>query len=76
ASERDDLAQRLAALSMNERVAVVLRHVVEMPVAEIARVLGCKEVTARSHIARGLAHLRASYQHDASHDRRVRTARR
>lgn len=75
ASERDDLAQRLAALSMNERVAVVLRHVVEMPVAEIARVLGCKEVTARSHIARGLAHLRASYQHDASHDRRVRTGR-
>ncbi len=74
-SERDDLAQRLAALSMNERVAVVLRHVVEMPVAEIASVLGCKEVTARSHIARGLAHLRASYEHDPSRDRHVQTRR-
>jgi RNA polymerase sigma factor (sigma-70 family) len=60
-SEREDLARRLSALSTNERAAVVLRHVVEMPVAEIAEVLGCKEVTARSHIARGLAHLRASY---------------
>jgi RNA polymerase sigma factor (sigma-70 family) len=60
-SEHDDLAERLSALSANERAAVVLRHVVELPVAEIAEVLGCKEVTARSHIARGLAHLRASY---------------
>lgn len=63
-SEREDLARRLARLSTNERVAVVLRHVVEMPVAEIAAVLGCREVTARSHIARGLAHLRASYEND------------
>jgi RNA polymerase sigma factor (sigma-70 family) len=69
ATDRDDLARRLAALSMNERVAVVLRHVVEMPVAEIAAVLGCKEVTARSHIARGLAHLRASYEKDPTFGR-------
>ncbi|MGA8295414.1 MAG: RNA polymerase sigma factor [Acidimicrobiales bacterium] len=59
--ERDDLARRLSSLSEPERVAVVLRHVVELPVAEIAEVLGCKEATARSHIARGLAHLRSSY---------------
>jgi RNA polymerase sigma factor (sigma-70 family) len=72
ASERDDLARRLSALSQTERVAVVLRHVVEMPVVEIADVLGCKEVTARSHIARGLAHLRASYENDENATREAR----
>lgn len=75
ASERDDLSRRLSTLSANERVAVVLRHVVELPVAEIADVLSCKEVTARSHIARGLAHLRASYDSDASAERGSRRGR-
>jgi len=55
------LARRLADLPARQRTAVVLRHVVGLPIAEIALVLECPEGTARSHVARGLAALRAAY---------------
>jgi DNA-directed RNA polymerase specialized sigma24 family protein len=37
----------------------VLRHVVGLPYAELAAVLGCPEGTAKSHVSRGLDRLRA-----------------
>jgi len=52
------LAARLATLSANQRDAVILRHVLDLPVDEIATILGCAEGTAKSHISRGLAALR------------------
>lgn len=52
------LANLLRALPDRQRTAVVLRHVVCLPVTEIAEVLGCPESTARSHVARGLRRLR------------------
>jgi RNA polymerase sigma-70 factor (ECF subfamily) len=55
------LARRLGELPARQRTAVVLRHVVGLPTAEIALVLECPEGTARSHVARGLAALRAAY---------------
>jgi RNA polymerase sigma-70 factor (ECF subfamily) len=61
AAARAELAGRLAALPAKQRTAVVLRHVVDLPIAEIAVVLECPEATARSHVARGLAALRAAY---------------
>jgi RNA polymerase sigma-70 factor (ECF subfamily) len=61
AAEAGELAARLLALPAKQRVAVVLRHVVNLPLSEIAAVLGCAEGTARSHVARGLAALRAAY---------------
>lgn len=70
-SARDELAARLAALPERERAAVVLRHVVELPIAEIAEILACPEGTARSHVARGLERLRAGYG-DAALPRRSR----
>ena len=54
----DRLAVLVAELPVAQRTAVVLRHVVDLPVAEVAAVLGCTEGTARSHAARGLAALR------------------
>jgi RNA polymerase sigma-70 factor (ECF subfamily) len=48
----------LTELSDAQRVAVVLRHVVGLPYAEMALVLGCPEGTAKSHVARGLQRLR------------------
>jgi RNA polymerase sigma-70 factor (ECF subfamily) len=61
-AEASDLADRLAVLLAElphaQRTAVVLRHVVDLPVAEVAAVLGCTEGTARSYAARGLAALR------------------
>ncbi|GAA2440265.1 hypothetical protein GCM10010191_64870 [Actinomadura vinacea] len=53
-----ELAGLLAELSPAQRAAVVLRHVADLPVTEIAAVLGVPEGTVKSHISRGLARLR------------------
>lgn len=42
-----------------QRAAVVLRYYEELSFAEIADILGCAESTARSHVHRALARLRA-----------------
>ncbi|MFI0487424.1 RNA polymerase sigma factor [Actinomadura sp. 9N215] len=53
-----ELAGLLAALPHAQRAAVVLRHVTDLPVAEISAVMGVPEGTVKSHISRGLARLR------------------
>jgi RNA polymerase sigma-70 factor (sigma-E family) len=50
----------LADLPPRMRAAVVLRHLVELNVAETAAALGCSEGTVKSQTARGLAALRTS----------------
>ncbi|GAA4906704.1 RNA polymerase sigma-70 factor (ECF subfamily) [Actinomycetospora succinea] len=54
----DELAAQLARLSEAQRTAVVLRHVVDLPIDEVAEVLGCPPGTAKSHVSRGLSRLR------------------
>ncbi|MFC6936956.1 RNA polymerase sigma factor [Actinomadura yumaensis] len=54
-----ELAGLLGALPESQRAAVVLRHVADLPVAEIATVMGVPQGTVKSHISRGLARLRA-----------------
>jgi RNA polymerase sigma-70 factor (sigma-E family) len=55
-----DLALRLCAeLPPVQRAAVVLRFYEDRSSAEIASILGCPEGTARSHVHRALAALRA-----------------
>jgi RNA polymerase sigma factor (sigma-70 family) len=56
---QDDWARLLARLPEAQRTAVVLRHVEGLPTSEIAEILGCPEGTAKSHVSRGLARLRA-----------------
>jgi RNA polymerase sigma-70 factor (ECF subfamily) len=56
---RSAVAELLAELPDNQRLAVVLRHVLDLPYAEVAAVLNCPEGTAKSHVSRGLQHLRA-----------------
>jgi RNA polymerase sigma-70 factor (ECF subfamily) len=56
-----ELAALLTALPPDQRVAVVLRHVIGLPIAEIADVLGKSEGTVKSQIARGLRRLRALF---------------
>jgi RNA polymerase sigma-70 factor (ECF subfamily) len=53
-----ELAALLAVLPADQRAAVVLRHVVDLPVAEIATVLGRPTNTVKSDISRGLRRLR------------------
>jgi RNA polymerase sigma-70 factor (ECF subfamily) len=52
------LAALLARLPETQRTAVVLRHVTDLPLTEVAEVLGCPVGTAKSHVSRGLARLR------------------
>lgn len=61
-----ELADLLALLPDDQRVAVVLRHVDDLPVAEIAQILGCPVGTAKSHISRGLHRLRELHATAAS----------
>lgn len=58
ADERDVLRRGLMRLSPGERAVVVLRHVEDLPEAEVARLLGVSTGTVKSQGARGLAKLR------------------
>jgi RNA polymerase sigma-70 factor (sigma-E family) len=54
----DELWDALTALTERQRAAVVLRFYCDLPDADIAAVLGCREATVRTSIHRGLAKLR------------------
>jgi DNA-directed RNA polymerase specialized sigma24 family protein len=56
--DRVALAAALAELPEPMRVAVVLQHVVDLPVAEVAEVLGKPVGTVKSDVHRGLQRLR------------------
>lgn len=57
-AQRDRLRWALSHLPLAWRQAVVLRYVDDLPVAEVARVLGRSEGTVKSQCSRGLAQLR------------------
>jgi RNA polymerase sigma-70 factor (ECF subfamily) len=62
AEGRDDaraLAAMLTTLPERQREALVLRYIGDLPVAEIAEVMGCPVGTVTSHISRGLSALRS-----------------
>jgi RNA polymerase sigma factor (sigma-70 family) len=61
AETRRELGRLVAQLPVAQRVAVVLRHVVGLPMVEVAAVLDCPEGTAKSHVSRGLRKLRTLY---------------
>lgn len=52
------LASMLLELPERQRIAVVLRYIVDLPIAEIADAMGCPTGTVKSHISRGLDRLR------------------
>jgi RNA polymerase sigma-70 factor (ECF subfamily) len=52
------LLDRLDDLSAQQRTALVLRYGHDMPVPEIAEMLGVELATAKTHLVRGLARLR------------------
>ena len=52
------LASMLVRLPERQREAVVLRYIGDLPISEIAEVMGCPAGTVKSHISRGLAALR------------------
>ena len=57
-----DVAAALAALPPRQRLAVVLRHLEDLPVTDVAQVMGCSEGTVKSTTSAGLAALRRSLE--------------
>jgi RNA polymerase sigma factor (sigma-70 family) len=57
-TELVELRDVLLGLSERQRTAVVLRYIAGVSDAEIAAILGCREATVRSLVARGLHELR------------------
>ena len=55
----DEVWRLCGGLSPVQRTAVALRFFEDLSFAEIGKVLGCREATARSHIHRAVTHLRA-----------------
>jgi RNA polymerase sigma-70 factor (ECF subfamily) len=55
---RARLARALARLPERQRLAVLLRYDVDLPVRDVAAALGTSEHAAESLLARGLATLR------------------
>lgn len=68
----DQLAALLAELSEVQREAIVLRHVVGLPLREVALTMGCPIGTAKSHVSRGLDRLRSSVDLSPSSNRGAR----
>ena len=58
----EELLASLRALSVHQRVAVVLVHAYGYPLQEAADVLGCRVSTLRNHLARGLRRVRADLE--------------
>jgi RNA polymerase sigma-70 factor (ECF subfamily) len=56
--ELNGLMQALRELSPNQRAALVLRHVVDLDIAEVARRMGIAAPTVRVHLHRGRNRLR------------------
>ncbi len=56
---RRRIDEALEEISVNQRTAFVLRYFEDVPIPEIARLLGCNEGTVRTHIHRSLVALRA-----------------
>ena len=55
---RGAMLSKLDALSPQQRTALVLRYGHDLPVAEVAELLGVELATAKTHLVRGLARLR------------------
>lgn len=55
---RDVVRVALAELAPRQRAVVVLRHWLDLDVAETARILGCSTGTVKSQNAKAMAHLR------------------
>ena len=56
----DSVGRALTHLTDAQREAVVLRHIVGLPIREVALTMGCPDGTAKSHVSRGLARLRTT----------------
>ena len=64
--DRDLLTRCLAQVPARQRACLVLRYYDDLPVSEVAAVLGCSEGTVKSQTARGLATLQATFARETN----------
>jgi len=57
-----DLWRGVRSLPRRQQEAVVLHHVLDLPVSDVARLLGCSEGAVKVHLSRGRASLRERLQ--------------
>jgi RNA polymerase sigma factor (sigma-70 family) len=55
----------VASLPRRQRTALVLRYFVDLPVVEVAELMGCREGTVKALTSQGIAGLRRTLGHDA-----------
>jgi RNA polymerase sigma-70 factor, ECF subfamily len=53
------------ALPRRQREAVTLHYLVDLPVAQVARLMGCREGTVKAHLAHARKALRAQLEGSA-----------
>jgi len=68
-ASHDDLGPALRRLPPQQRAVVVLRHLEDLSVAEVAELMQVAPGTVKSQSARGIAALRASLSSSKEHDR-------
>jgi RNA polymerase sigma-70 factor (sigma-E family) len=57
-----DVRAALAQLTDRQRAAVVLRYVADLPIADIAEVMGCAPGTVKATLHQALAHMRVELE--------------
>jgi RNA polymerase sigma-70 factor (ECF subfamily) len=57
-----ELWQVVRGLPRRQREAVALHYLADLPVAEVARLMGCREGTVKAHLAHARAALRAQLE--------------
>ena len=65
ASGSVELWQVVRALPRRQREAVALHYLVDLPVVEVARLMGCREGTVKAHLAHARKALRAQLEGSA-----------
>ncbi len=63
--QRDQLERGFARLSLDQRAVIILRYLLDLPLAEVAEVLDVSVGTVASRLHRALAALRAALEADA-----------
>jgi RNA polymerase sigma-70 factor (sigma-E family) len=63
-----DVQAALAQLTARQRAAVVLRYVADLPIAEIAEVMGCASGTVKATLHQALAHMRVELEENEDAD--------
>ena len=64
--ERDRIERELGRLPLDQRAVLVLHFVLDLPLAEVAEILGTPVGTTKSRLNRGLADLRAWLRAEAN----------